>query len=430
MASLLCESFVAEWIYEDIAHLIDPSQYGNVRGSSTAHGLLDFLDFTYKELEKRKTSVTATFIDFKKAFDLVDHTTVIKKCIAMGVRECIIPWIADFLTQRRQAVRLNGSLSDFLPITCGVPQGTKLGPLLFLILINDALNDAPHRMKYVDDCTIANSFDNDNPDHSPSQSALESLHEWTLANSTQVNPNKTVTMLFTVAKKNPPPPPALTLNNHILSTVTSFKLLGVTIQKDLRWDLHVSNVVKSASFRLYMLRRLRSLGLPPIELVNLYKTFILPKLTYCAPVWSPGLFKYQKRLLERVQKRALKIALGPSYTTYDQALAGHNLLPLAIDDSNPNPSPNLPESTNYTQILRKFGEKLLTHPNHRHFLPPPLPPPRYPTSHHNILQAVRPKTTKTLTDRFIYSPIPSIVRLINKEMIQPRNEGNEGNQRD
>ncbi|MEL7523110.1 MAG: reverse transcriptase domain-containing protein, partial [Cyanobacteria bacterium J06553_1] len=295
------------------------------------------------------------------------------------------------------------------------PQGTKLGPLLFLILINDALNDAPHRMKYVDDCTIANSIDNNNPDHSPSQSTLESLHEWTIVNSTQVNPNKTVTMLFTVAKKNPPPPPTLTLNNHILSTVTSFKLLGVTIQQDLKWDIHVTNVVKSASFRLYMLRRLRSLGLPPIELVNLYKSFILPRLTYSAPIWTPGLYKYQKLLLERVQKRALKIALGPSYTTYDQALVAHNLLPLAIDESHP----DLPNATNYTQILRKFGDKLLHHPKHRQFLPPALPPPRYPTSHHNILHRVRPKP---ITDRFTYSPIPSIVRLINKEMIQPRNE--------
>ena len=126
--------------------------------------------------------MTATFTDFKKAFDLVDHTTVIKKCIAMGVRRSLIPWIADFLSRRRQAVRHQGALSDFLPITCGVPQGTKLGPLLFLILINDALIDTPHRMKYVDDCTITNSFNVDSPDHSPTQASLDALQSWTTNN--------------------------------------------------------------------------------------------------------------------------------------------------------------------------------------------------------------------------------------------------------
>ena len=117
LASLLCESFVAEWMYDDIAPKIDPKQYGNVRASSTTHCLLDYLSFIYKELEQRDTSVTATFIDFRKAFDLVDHTTVIKKAIDMGVRGCLVPWLSDFLTDRRQAVRFQGSISDFLPIT-------------------------------------------------------------------------------------------------------------------------------------------------------------------------------------------------------------------------------------------------------------------------------------------------------------------------
>ena len=198
---------VEDWVYEDIAHLIDPRQYGNVRGASTTHGLVDFLDFAYKELDKLKTGVTATFIDFKKAFDLVDHTTVIKKCIALGVRRCLIPWISDFLSNRRQAVRYQGSLSDFLPITCGVLQGTKLGPLLFLILINDALFDTPHRMKYVDDCTITNSFNVEFPDHTPTQNSLDALQQWTTNNHTQVNPTKTVTMTFAFSKLPPPLPP-------------------------------------------------------------------------------------------------------------------------------------------------------------------------------------------------------------------------------
>ena len=179
-----------------------------IRGSSTAHCLIDFLDFIYKELEKRKTSVTATFIDFQKAFDLVDHTTVLRKAITMGVRVGLVPWLADFLTNRRQAVRFQGSVSDFLPITCGVPQGTKIGPLLFLILINDALLDTPQRMKYVDDCTIASSVCTTNPNYSPTQSTLNLLSQWTAANHVKINANKSVSMLFALSPTPLPPLPS------------------------------------------------------------------------------------------------------------------------------------------------------------------------------------------------------------------------------
>ena len=205
-ASLLTESFVTEWMYNDVAPRIDPQQFGNVKSSSTTHCLIDFLGFTFSELNKRKTGVTATFIDFRKAFDLVDHTTVIKKAISMGVRESLIPWLGDFLSQRQQAVMLHGVISESLPITCGVPQGTKTGPLAFLMMINDALMDTSRRYKYVDDCTIAASFNVDNPDHSPAQQTLDSLQDWTRTNHVTINPLKSVTMPFSVSKIPPPPP--------------------------------------------------------------------------------------------------------------------------------------------------------------------------------------------------------------------------------
>ena len=206
VASLLCESFVAEWMYNDISTKIDLQQYGNVRGSSTTLCLIDFLNFIYEELEKRKTAVTATFIDFKKAFDLVDHNIVIKKAIALGVRECIIPWIADFLSGRRQSVRYLGAMSDFLPTTCGVPQGTILGSLCFLVLINDALLDTSLRWKYVDDCTFAISINTDSPDHAPLQQTLDTLQQWSDSNHMSINPSKTVVLNFSVSITPLPPP--------------------------------------------------------------------------------------------------------------------------------------------------------------------------------------------------------------------------------
>ena len=130
-----------------------------------------------------------------------------------------------------------------------------------------------------------------------------------------------------------------------------------------------------------MLRRLKSFGLPGTELVNLYKTFILPKLTYASPAWSSSLGIGQKERLERVQK----ISLGHPYTDYDQALDSHNFLPLAIPRN-----PNHPERTIYHQTLLRFAYKLYNHPYCcQYFFGGRLPDPHHNTRHHNIRIRIR-----------------------------------------
>ncbi|XP_050689715.1 uncharacterized protein LOC126982040 [Eriocheir sinensis] len=187
LPSLICESFVTDWAYTDRKHSFDPQQFGNIKTTSTTHYLISFLDYIYSNLENRKTSVAAVLVDLSKAFDLVDHTTVIQKALAMGLRECVVAWLADFLADRRQAIPLQGATSTFLPQTCGVPQDTKIGPLCLLILINDALQDTPHRWKYVDDSTFAASVNNNNHDYTTLQTTLNSLLDWTADNHSTVN---------------------------------------------------------------------------------------------------------------------------------------------------------------------------------------------------------------------------------------------------
>jgi len=394
LPSLLCESFVADWAYQDLAPSVDTRQFGNMRSSSTTHCLVSFLDFVHAHLDKRKSSVTSIFIDFKKAFDLVDHTTVISKAAAStGIRECLIPWLADFLSNRQQAVRVQGQVSSLLPLTCGVPQGTRMGPLCFLVMINDALLDTEHRWKYVDDSTIAAAIDSSCPDHSAIQHTLDNLLSWTTANHVTINRQKSVVMQFDFST-NPAPSPILTLDNHPLDVVRSTKLLGVTIDDKLSWTQHVRDIVRSASYRLHMLRRLKSLGVPLPELQNIYRLFILPKLTYASPAWSPSLTATQLLQLERVQKRAAKIILGPVYTSYDSALAALGLTSLA---------------THYSTSLQQFGLKLLCHPRHRDLLPPDAPPPRRALRAANKLVPIRART-----DRYHRSTVPTLVRLINE----------------
>ena len=142
LPSLICEDFVFDWAYSDIKTTIDSQQFGNMKSSSTTHCLVSFLDFIHSHLDKRNTSHAVAFVDFRKAFDLVDHTVVITKAISLGLNPNLITWLAGFLHGRRQAVRYQGCVS-FQHLICGIPQGTKRGPLCFLILINDALTDTP-----------------------------------------------------------------------------------------------------------------------------------------------------------------------------------------------------------------------------------------------------------------------------------------------
>ena len=199
------------------------------------------------------------FIDFKKAFDLVDHTTIITKAVHLGLPPSLVAWLSDFLSDRRQAVRYQGCVSVFQLLTCGVPQGTKMGPLCYLILINDALLDTPHRYKYVDDCTVGIPVTNTTLDYTPPQEILDTLHTWTVQNKVTINHNKTVVMHFHTSGDDLDPP-QLTVNGHPLQVVNTTKLLGITLDSKLTWKDNTANIVKSASFKLYMLRRWRSLG--------------------------------------------------------------------------------------------------------------------------------------------------------------------------
>ena len=143
-----------------------------------------------------------------------------------------------------------------------------------------------------------------------------------------------------------------------------------------------------------MLRRLRTLGAPADELKGVYISFILPKLMYASPAWSSSLTLTQQLQLERVQKRAFRVILGPEYTHYEDALATLCL-------------PSL--SNRHREALEKFGEGLLHHPRLRHLLPRDAPPPTRATRHPR--RTVPTKIPRT--DRYRLSAVPTLVRLIN-----------------
>lgn len=218
------EDFAVRWLIEDVQHEIDPQQFGSLKGSSTTYCLLDMFENWLSSLDQPANYIRVCYLDFSKAFDHIDHNILVEKLIAIGVRRSLICWICSFLTSRRQAVKLESAVSDWEITYAGVPQGTKLGPILFVIMINDLALKSPlkaNHWKYVDDITIsevvhANTTSN-------LQSDLDTISSWSNENNVNLNPKKCKEMLICPLKTRPDVTP-LTINGFPLAQMCGYSI--------------------------------------------------------------------------------------------------------------------------------------------------------------------------------------------------------------
>ncbi|KAI8498156.1 hypothetical protein Bbelb_241000 [Branchiostoma belcheri] len=301
----------------DIGNNISPSQFGCLKGRSTTHCLVNLADHLFKSADRRGTSSTWVLTDFSKAFDLVDHTTAIRHLLELGVRPELVLWIANFHTDRSQKTRYQGALSQVKHLTCGLAQGTKLGPIVFIAHVNNITDNLTAKSwAFVDDLNL---IETRLAAHPPTlQGDLDNLSTWTETNRMKLNPGKCKAMQVCFVRI-PPPPPVLTIGGHELEVVGIAKCLGVTFQSDLKWDMHVLEMCKKGNQRLYLLSRLRQFHLPTHDLVTVYTSFVRPVLEYATPLWHPGLTSSQRRKIENIQVRATKIILGNTFHSYSAA---------------------------------------------------------------------------------------------------------------
>ena len=251
-------------------------------------------------------------IDFSKAFDRIDHNILIHKLQLLNVPAILLNWCADFLLNRQLRVKLGQDKSSWRPIHGGVPQGTKLGPLFFLVMINDLKCNLP-LYKYVDDCTMYEIVSRSSPS-STLQSNIDTISDWTERNNMRLNVSKTKELRVSFLR-DPLLFDNLSSSGSNIEIVQDFKLLGLTISSNLTWNTHVNHICSKASKRLYALRVLKRSGATTNDLIIVYCSFIRPVLEYACAVFHFSLTQTLSDQVEHIQKRALKIVYphSPSY---------------------------------------------------------------------------------------------------------------------
>jgi len=229
------------------------------------------------------------FIDLKKAFDTTDHDILLRKLVNYGVDPNSLRWFKSYLSGRTQRCQVNGQLSNSKPVTCGVPQGSNLGPLLFLVYINDlpnCLNCGTPRM-FADDTSISYASDSLEELQNVLNSELKCLHSWLITNRLRLNIAKTEFMTIGSRQKLKAIDGRINvkINELDINRVNSVKSLGVYIDDHLTWSTHIDKISKKIASAIGALKRIRSY-IPTNTAVQVYQALIQPHFDYCCSVWD------------------------------------------------------------------------------------------------------------------------------------------------
>lgn len=250
--------------------------------------------------------VDLAVLDFSKAFDVVSHPKLMTKLKAIGIHQTTCSWIENWLSNRYLSVTVNGAKSSKHQVTSGVPQGSVLGPLLFLVFINDMPSSVNFcKLKLFADDSLAYQQIRTQTDVDRLQSDLNKLSVWADTWQMQFNVNKCEHMRIERRTLNTSPT-SYTFNNTRLPTVSSVKYLGVNIDKYLSFDNHIKDMCKKATRTLHML--MRNLKRARTKTRTLaYKSICRPILEYASHIWSPHLIKHIK-LIEAINRKAFRWA--------------------------------------------------------------------------------------------------------------------------
>jgi hypothetical protein len=279
-------------------------QYGFLENRSTTTQLITTLNDFYISVQKG-LCVDVIYIDFAKAFDSVPISILLLKLKNIGIDGKIYKFIENFLTNRSFKVKICESFSESKNTYSGVPQGSVLGPMLFIIFINDIVKIIPEGVKikiFADDIKLYIEHNNDTSSKNTLKQALDSISKWSKDNAIDISKNKCFALY--IGKKNSKEP--YFIDKELIQSTESIRDLGVIIDKDLSFSQHISKIIQNAYMTAnQLLKILKTRNLKTLILA--YKTYVRPHLEYATEVWNPSK-KCGQYKIERVQKFFTRIS--------------------------------------------------------------------------------------------------------------------------
>lgn len=292
--------------YFEKYNLMYEHQYGFRKRHSTDLAITTVVDYILTALNNNKV-VCGVYMDLSKAFDTLNFDVLLKKLKYYGINGPAYKWIQNYLTNRKQVVKVNDMYSSPCNLTCGVPQGSILGPTLFLIYIND-LNRVSDIVKVVLFADDSNVFKCDTDVHNlvnEMNNELEKIDAWFKSNQLTLNISKTHYMIFT--RQNLPVCNKIVVGGKEIEQVSCTVFLGIHIDDKLTWKRQIEHVTSKVNKCIGILYKLKN-TFPKSVLLQLYKSIVYPHLYYCNSVWGSG-SQHSLSSLYIAQKKALKIAL-------------------------------------------------------------------------------------------------------------------------
>ena len=331
--SLLCilskilERCIFDRVYPELIEHFHNLQHGFIKGRSTTTQMLHYVHVLNEILDHRG-QIDVLYLDFSKAFDSVSHSLLIHKLQMFGFNGLLLKWFDSYLSCRKQRVIIDGEQSDWLPVLSGVPQGSILGPMLFLLYINDlpaCVSKGSQVFLYADDSKCARQIKNIS-DCDQLQNDIDSLSKWSKKWEMDFNVSKC--KLISITRKRKPIVYDYTLFGQKMEHVSEILDLGVNITNSVCFNFHIDKIIAKANKTLGMIRRVTDHAFGSSIRRDLYISLVRSQLEYCSQVWSP----YTKRnvcRIESVQRRGTKFILNDYTSSYENRLIECKLLPLS-----------------------------------------------------------------------------------------------------